>query len=266
MVKERTVAMNFTEQDKSFFETFGFLRAPGAVRGELGWINSEFEQVFIDQNVVHDGTARTMVVGFIARRERLYRLLELAVIEELLECLLGPDANYLGSDGNYYTGDTQWHADGHHGAGTFIKIAFYLDPVDQASGALRVIPGSHRLTNPEWEARKAASSQQLWNIPGGSVPSIVLPSEPGDLVVFNHNLMHSSWGGGDRRRMFTINLCKHCASPAEFEELKKYLADRAAYWTDETNLKVIRANPFAAHRLAQVFEMRTVLWPELEPA
>ena len=26
-----------------------------------------------------------------------------------------------------------------------LKIAFYLDPVDRDSGALRVIPGSHRL-------------------------------------------------------------------------------------------------------------------------
>ena len=257
--------MNFGEKERNFFETFGFLVLPGAVHNELGWINSEFEQVFIDQNLVHDGTTRTMVLGFIARRERLWRLLEHPVIEDLLECLLGPGPNYIGSDGNYYTGDTQWHADGNHKAGTFIKIAFYLDSVGKESGALRVIPGSHRLTDPEWDARRAAASQELWNVTGDLVPATVLPSEPGDLVVFNHNLMHSSWGGTDRRLMFTINLCRHSATPEEVEELKKYLSDRAAYWKDGTNLDVVRLVPNWAPRLRQVLEIRNLLWPELEP-
>jgi Phytanoyl-CoA dioxygenase (PhyH) len=258
--------MRFSEQDRNFFETFGFLSVPGAVRNELDWINTEFKQVFMDNNVVHDGTKRTVVLGFIARRERLSSLLEHPVIEHLIECLLGPDANYLGSDGNYYAGDTRWHADGHHENGIFIKIAFYLDPVDQESGALRVIPGSHRLTIPEWDARKAASSEELWHIPGNLVPASVLRSEPGDLVVFNHNLMHSSWGGNDSRRMFTINLCKTCASPEELDELKRYLSDRAPDWEDLRDFDVIRSSPSRARRLDQVLETRTVLWPELATA
>lgn len=28
--------------------------------------------------------------------------------------LLGEDFNYMGSDGNYYVGDTGWHSDGWH--------------------------------------------------------------------------------------------------------------------------------------------------------
>ena len=43
-------------------------------------------------------------------------------------------------------GDSPWHSDWRR-AGDYrvLKIAFYLDPVDRDSGALRVIPGSHRL-------------------------------------------------------------------------------------------------------------------------
>jgi Phytanoyl-CoA dioxygenase (PhyH) len=257
--------MKFAEQDRSFFETFGFLRVPGAITNELGWVNSEFAQVFVDRNVVHHGTERTMVLGFVARRERLSGLLEHPVVEDLLECLLGAGANYIGSDGNYYTGNTRWHADGYHVHGTFIKVAFYLDPVDKDSGALRVIPGSHRLTDPEWDARKAGASEDLWNISGDLVPATVLASEPGDLLVFNHNLMHSSWGGSDRRRMFTMNLCKHCTSPEEFDELKKYLSDRESDWQDLTDLDVIRSRPSRARRLDQVLEVRSILWPELGP-
>ncbi|HXW80715.1 MAG TPA: phytanoyl-CoA dioxygenase family protein [Acidimicrobiales bacterium] len=258
--------MRFGEQDRNFFETFGFLKVPGGIKNELGTVNNEFPQVFIDRDVVHRGTERTMVLGFIARREGLSRLLEHPVVEDLLECLLGPGANYIGSDGNYYTGDTKWHADGYHKNGLFIKVAFYLDPVDGESGALRVIPGSHRLTHPEWAARRAAASEELWNVPGDLVPATVLSSEPGDLLVFNHNLMHSSWGGSDKRRMFTINLCKHCTSPEEFDELKKYLADRERDWEDLTEFDVIRASPNRARRLDQVLDVRALLWPELNRA
>jgi Phytanoyl-CoA dioxygenase (PhyH) len=254
--------MSFGEHDRRFFETFGFLQVPGALHDEIEWINGEFDQVFIDQNVVHDGTARTMVLGFIARRERLFGILELPIIEELLACLLGLDASYIGSDGNYYTGDTQWHADGAHAVGTFIKIAFYLDPVDEGSGALRVIPGSHRLSDPEWKARQAAASQDLWNIPGESVPATVLRSRPGDLVVFNHNLMHSSWGGNDKRRMFTINLCRHCTSEAEYDELTDYVSKRGGYWKDSRSIEVLRSSP----RAKQVLDVRSTLWPELGTA
>jgi hypothetical protein len=258
--------MRFSEHDRRFFETFGFLSVPAAVREELEWIEPEFAQVFSDQHIVHDGQTRTMVLGFIARRERLCRLLELPIIDELLACLLGPDANYIGSDGNYYTGDTQWHSDGQHAVGTFVKIAFYLDPVGRESGALRVIPGSHRLTDPEWDARQAASSQELWGISGDQVPASVLQSEPGDLVVFNHNLMHSSWGGGAMRRMFTINLCNHCTSQVEFDELGEYLSKRAAGWKDDSSLDLLRSIPTGARRLEQVLDVRNMLWPELATA
>jgi len=62
----------------------------------------------------------------------------------LISSLLGDDFNYVGGDGNYYTGDTAWHSDGFHHVGKFLKVALYLDPVGRDTGCLRVIPGSHR--------------------------------------------------------------------------------------------------------------------------
>ena len=39
------------------------------------------------------------------------------------------------------------------------------------------------------------------------IPKRIFSSDPkrGDVVIFNQGTKHSSWGGGDRRRMFTIN-------------------------------------------------------------
>ena len=32
-----------------------------------------------------------------------------------------------------------------------------------------------------------------------------LETIPGDILMFNHDTYHSAWGGGNRRRMFTMN-------------------------------------------------------------
>ena len=34
---------------------------------------------------------------------------------------------------------------------------------------------------------------------------MALETQPGDVVVFNQGTKHSAWGGGTRRRMFTLN-------------------------------------------------------------
>src|SRR4051794_31062304 len=137
--------MKLTEEQIHFFDTFGYLVLPGLLADDIGWITEEFEAVFRDRNVVHDGTKRSTVVPFIDQRARLCTLLDHPKVAGLIASLLGDDFNYVGGDGNYYSGDTAWHSDGFHTVGKFLKVALYLDPVTQKSGCLRVIPGTHRL-------------------------------------------------------------------------------------------------------------------------
>ena len=47
--------MQTPEQQKQFFETFGYLILPGLVRDEIGWITNEFESVFQERGARHDG-------------------------------------------------------------------------------------------------------------------------------------------------------------------------------------------------------------------
>ena len=44
------------------------------------------------------------------------------------------------------------------------------------------------------------------------VPAMALETNPGDVVIFNQGTKHSAWGGGKRRRMFTINCTLRCIS------------------------------------------------------
>jgi hypothetical protein len=223
--------MTLTQQQKNFFDTFGFLHLKGAMSKDVGWITEAFEVVHRNGRNNHDGTKRSTIVPFIDQNEKLCTLLEHPVVEGAAESLLGPNFNYLAGDGNYYVGDTSWHSDGWWDTtSVFLKIAFYLDPLTRDSGALRVIPGS--------------------------VPAAALETEPGDLAIFNHNTKHASFGGSKHRRMFTLNLGQHAKTPAQFDCLKKYLSCHIPSWAPRTHSELMRstANERRMRHLSQVIE------------
>jgi hypothetical protein len=246
-----------TDQQRRQFETFGYLVFPGLLAAYIGWITEEFEAVFRDRGVEHDGTKRSCIVPFIDQRERLSTLLDHPRLQDLIGGLLGEDFNYLGGDGNYYAGDTGWHSDGFHRVGKFLKVALYLDPVTRDSGCLRVIPGTHRLeAEPGWEARQAGKSRELWGIGPREVPCVALESRPGDVVAFNHNLMHASFGGSVKRRMFTLNCCRRCEMAEEILDLENYVGSHGRFWIDHLHSDTMRQTgpPTRMRHLRQVME------------
>ena len=227
-----------TEQQKNFFDTFGYLGFPGLLADRADSIIADFEAVWTDSGGghagrQHDGKARSCMVPFLDQSEALSALLDDPRILGIAEGLLGTDFNYMGSDGNYYVGDTGWHSDGWHSHGRHLKIAFYLDPLTRDSGALRVIPGSHRVQDSYAVAitNEIGQSADKWGISGSEVPAIALETQPGDVVCFNHNTKHSAWGGNTSRRMFTINLAQRY--PEErLGELQSYISSFARFWID----------------------------------
>ena len=68
-------------------------------------------------------------------------------------------------------------------------ITAYLEPVAADTGALRVVPGSHR-PDPCSEFRRNS----------GETPGEAIETEPGDLIVFDEHLAHGSTGGTERRQ------------------------------------------------------------------
>ena len=253
-------AFTLTEQQKDFFDTFGFLSFPGLMADRIKDISNEFEALWAKHGgghagQQHEGKARSCLVPFIDQSEALTALLDEPRIVGIAEGLLGSDFNYMSSDGNYYVGDTPWHSDGFRLDIRHVKIAFYLDPITRDTGALRVIPGSHRIEDSYAQAlqEKISRSEELWGIPGSEVPALALETQPGDIVCFNFNMKHSAWGGSARRRMFTINLAERYPED-RIEDLRNYISSGARFWLDrfygETMMRT--ADPRRMRHLEQV--------------
>ncbi len=203
-------------EQKRFYEIYGFLVLPGLLARRIQAITARFEAVWEKRArefgaPPHDGTARSSVESFMDQDEVLSGLLDDPGVHGAARSLLGDDFNYMGSDGNYYVGDSAWHRDGGYRVLRFLKFAIYLDPLTAQSGALRVVPGSQELDDAFCRNALAVSNDpKSVGLTGAQLPAQVIESNPGDVVVFNLNILHSSWGGGARRRMFAFNLCQRC--------------------------------------------------------
>ena len=210
-------------QQRAFFETFGFLKLPGLLKEEIAGITREFEAVFTQLGRKHDGKKRTAVVPFVDQRAALCALLDHPGILAVVSNLLGPDFNYVSSDGNYYTGDTDWHRDSLYQSNSYIKLALYLDPIRRDTGCLRVIPGSHTDSGiQQWNDDRVRAAEREWGVHQSELPAFPIESDPGDVLLFNHRTLHSSFGGGSERRMFTMNLGRHAKSSIEVDDLISY--------------------------------------------
>ena len=247
--------MNPTQQQVRFFDTFGFICFPGLFADDLGRITQEFEKVWSDHGgghhgQPHDHTRRSALLQFIDRNEYLCTLLDDPRIDGFASAALGSDYNYKSSDGTLHVSDTLWHSDTDIPKPT-IKAAFYLDELTEDSGSLRVIPGSHKTGDVYATALNdmvpwidQQHIEETLGIPDSEVPAVALESRPGDLVCFDRRIKHAAFGGGTRRRMFTIILePRH--TDDELDSLRENIAVLARFWIDQAygDLMIKTASP-----------------------
>ena len=259
---------HLTEQQLAFFETFGYLHFPGLLADCIDKVIEEFETIWESHGGghggrAHDPTRRSCIVPFPDLSEYLSALLDDPRIHDIAAGILGDDFNYTSGDGNLYAGDTAWHSDGFTAEGIpGIKIAFYLDRLTRETGALQVIPGSHRVGDSYADGlqRDLANSDTLLGASGEEVPSVAFEVIPGDIVAFNHNLKHAAFGGTGRRRMYTMNFCAHYPDD-RLQEFREALATGARFWIDRIHGEAMirTAGPERWVHLRQVRENDTLL-------
>ena len=214
------VETELTAQQLSFYETFGFLKLSGLFRDEIGEISAAFESVFADEShprmeyyaELHGERRRIMIPTFIDKSPVLDALKDDPKILGVVAALLGPSFEYAESDGNLLDCDTSWHCDVYGSPLDFrhLKLAFYLDTVGAASGALRMIPGtSHFRETFATTLRKRLSDPKNiaaeFGVDPIDIPYWPVETEPGDVVALDFRTLHASFFGADRRRLFTMN-------------------------------------------------------------
>ena len=201
-----------------YYQTFGFLVLRQLLSpGEVKTIDEELVRRLgvVFRDTPFDGTARHGAAMMGPDTPFFASLLEDSRFLGTARQLYGDDVIATGLSGNRYVGNSHWHPDvgPTHPGGP--KFALYLEPVGADTGALRVIPGSHR--SPFHDQLRGELGMHMekagFDIP--DLPAFVCESQPGDVVVFDLRLWHASCGGASDRRMCTVEFLK---SPVSMEE------------------------------------------------
>lgn len=143
------------------------------------------------------GTSGTrMAKRFLDRDPAFGALIEHQQVLAMMREIDGTEFLFTGS-GDMWSNfdDTPWHTDGVPGKEfPSAKIAVYLDAMDDTTGALRVIPGSH---HPQFCGGLFRASG-VWDngrprlrIPPDEVPgAVTITTSPGDVVLWDNRLWH----------------------------------------------------------------------------
>jgi ectoine hydroxylase-related dioxygenase (phytanoyl-CoA dioxygenase family) len=101
----------------------------------------------------------------------------------------------------------------------------YLDKATKDTGALRVIPGSHRHGSPDlFEVLRPRIDEpdfRPFGLAPTEVPCWPLETEPGDVLVFTESLLHGSFGGPPGRHQLSVSFV---ANPTTDDQEKQMLA------------------------------------------
>lgn len=97
--------------------------------------------------------------------------------------LLGTDVLPVRAKAVEYHGSSSWHRDSEADVAS-AGFACYLEPLTATTGALRVVPGSHR------DGRPATGEADR--------DAVAIETVPDDVIVFDEHLLHSSAGGNVR--------------------------------------------------------------------
>jgi hypothetical protein len=160
--------------------------APREIDGLLGML----EQSFAEVPVADRGELETTIPGIVERHREFF---ELAVNEHVLELVAGileSDPHLIINYGHLKPPQTRAHTVPHsdvrhmkgvphHQSLLMVKCMYALTRVDAGSGGVAVHPGSHRLSSREYPPRVTG-------------PGEYVAMEPGDLFVFNANLLHTA--------------------------------------------------------------------------
>ena len=231
-----------TKGQLAHFKTFGFLVLRQAFSpAEMKTFIAAAEEVWVEEKGMSVGSGENggahSVRAIVEKHPKLTALAEDDRIYGTLEQLLGPGFIWACSEGQRGRVSTTWHNDRpgkNQNKYTRIKVHLYIEPTTKETGALRVIPGSHRspyheslepLMNRHMGSGDAANADNgnrvhllPFGVEGPDIPCYAFESNPGDVIFFHQNIFHAVYGGlGEGRRYIAM---KFAAKPMTDEHIR----------------------------------------------
>lgn len=215
------------QEQTAHFETFGFLVLRQLFTSdEVAIMKREAEEIYDDDRngKPFKGEESQYVQPFFERKPFLSTLADDDRIHDIPESLLGPDFVLDGTEGRLRVGPTAWHGTvPTESAVRTVKINIYPDALARDTGCLRVIPGSHHVAAPDSyrPLREPDYSPEFrpFGLPPTEVPCVPLEVQPGDIVVFQENVLHSSFGGSPGRHQLSISFFANPTTDEQVNEI-----------------------------------------------
>jgi len=229
--------MMLTPEQQAHFDVFGFLCLRQVfLFDEIIQIRQAADEVFAaDYGGAGDDERSQVMAPFAELHPRLLDLAEDERVYGVVEHLLGSGFLWSGSEGKKegLGGENahHWHADRPGPDETEylrLKVMIYLQSTTKEQGALRVIPGSHRMPFHEllWPLQiqhfKDGTIGDSFAVKGEEIPACVLEIAPGDVVFFHHSLFHAAYGKFPGRRYIAFKYATRPDTDAKLRSMHKY--------------------------------------------
>lgn len=201
-----------TEGQVNHFRAFGFVQLERCIDGAaFGTLVEEYERALSPSSgrLPFNLAGRPPAWVASCMGERTPNIAGLALSERALalaERLLGGPVICVQASAYWRSEDTQWHSDNPGLDYEALKLYINLDPVDGGSGALRVVPGSHR--DPLRTALAPGAGERLedaFGVAADRLPAVALCSRAGDVSAFDLRLWHAVCGSGRKRRVVELS-------------------------------------------------------------
>jgi Phytanoyl-CoA dioxygenase (PhyH) len=227
-----------TDEQIDHYQTFGFVVLPHWLdEGETAALGQELDRALRDGYGDHFGD-REPAGGIdgqwlpMMSRQRTPTSLGLVEDPRFLQAasqLLGGPVLPTFAEGYLLFGEAGFHTDCGTGS-QGVKFVAYLEPLTAATGALRLMAGSHHrdfgAAVAAWDIRHRAMDAEGLRTKLAALPCAVAVTQPGDVIAFDWHTWHASVGGRDRRQ-WIISYAKDPATTDEAGRLRDFLGSLA---------------------------------------
>jgi hypothetical protein len=230
-------------QYQNFFDTFGYIKIVGVFDSkEVSYLkklfSNNYEQYFKKNylRILIDVYVRKktfMVPSFADENVDLLDILRRKNLFSLAKILLGSGTQYWGSDGSLFGYGSLWHRDVAT-RGRRLKMNIYPSSGGVFSGAFRIIPGSHKISDEyadqlaracAWpyaankgglneneyfpETVKPSSWQKIFK-KKNELPHVVIKFNKGDILLFDDRAIHCVYAPlfPKARKLITVLFCE----------------------------------------------------------